>query len=119
MSEVKIKRRIRSVSVSLHTATSSATTVRLDDMAGGVVSLGTISTSVTRIAVHGSDTEGGAFRPLYGPDGSVSEIVLTDPATAPGKIYSLPDAAFALPFVKLVPNNAAANSVSCSVVLKS
>ena len=42
MSEIKIKRRVRNVSITLSTSTNSATTLRLDDMAAAMVSLGTM-----------------------------------------------------------------------------
>lgn len=47
MSEVKIKRRFRTVNVTLSTSTSAASTLRMDDMAGAVVSLGTMSTNAS------------------------------------------------------------------------
>ena len=54
MSHVKIKRYERDVSITLHTATTLATTLRLDDMAGGVVNLATISTNATSLQMWGA-----------------------------------------------------------------
>ena len=45
MSEIKIRRKNRSPSVTTTTSTTTCTTLRIDDMAGGVVSIGTISTN--------------------------------------------------------------------------
>jgi hypothetical protein len=118
MSEIKIKRRNRLVSITLHTATSLATTLRLDDMAGGVVSLGTMSTNSSSIQLWGSDSESGTYRRLYGSDGSAADITLA-PSTSDGRIYALPDAAFALPFAKLVSGATHSTGTSGIVMLKS
>ena len=118
MSEIKIKRRTRQVSITLHTATSSATTLRLDDMAGGVVSLGTMSTNAASLQVWGSDSEAGAYRRVYGADGSAADITLA-PSSTDGRIFALPDAAFALPFAKLVSGTTNSTGTAGVVMLKS
>lgn len=118
MSEVKIKRRVRSVSFALSTGTSSSTTIRLDDMAGGAILIGTLSTSVTKITMYGSTSESGTFAILAKSDGSAAEITLSGQTTS-SRIYSLPDEVFNVPFVKAVPDNAAGSGVSCQVTLKS
>jgi hypothetical protein len=118
MSEIKIRRRLRTVDITLHTATSSATTLRLDDMAGAVVSLGTMSTNASSIQVWGSATEDGTYRRVYGADGSAADITLA-PSTAVGTMYALPDAAFALPYAKLVAGSTNSSGVVGTVMLKS
>jgi hypothetical protein len=101
MSEIKIKRRVRSVSVTLGTATAAATTIRVDDMAGGCISVGTMVTASSTLQCWGSIAETGPYRRIYGADGSAADITLA-PSTADGRVYSLPDAVFALPFVRIV-----------------
>ena len=101
MSEVRIKRRVRNVSVTLLTATASVTTLRLDDMAGAVVSLGTMLTASSTLQMWGATSESGPFRRVYKADGSAADITLA-PSTTDGRIYALPDEVFALPFVKIV-----------------
>lgn len=101
MSEVRIKRRVRQVPITLHSTTTLATTLRLDDMAGAVVSLGTMVTASASLQMWGSMSEAGPYRRLYNSDGSAADITLA-PSTADGRIYSVPDAAFALPWVKIL-----------------
>lgn len=118
MSEMKIKRRLRTIGITLSSATSSATTLRMDDMAGAVISLGTMSTNSATLQVWGSDTEEGAFRRLYDASGSAADITLS-PSSTDGRIYSLPDAAFALPFAKIVSGATNSTGTSGVVVFKS
>jgi hypothetical protein len=101
MSEIKIKRRTRNVSIALGTATADATTIRVDDMAGGCISVGTMLTASSTLQCWGSIAETGPYRRIYGADGSAADITLA-PSTADGRVYSLPDAVFALPFVRIV-----------------
>ena len=118
MSEIKIKRRLRSVSVTLATALSSCETIRMDDMAGGVISMGTVSTNASTLQIYGSDDATATFRRVYGSDGSAADITLA-PSTSVGTIYALPDAAFALPLAKIVSGDTNSTGVSAVVALKS
>jgi hypothetical protein len=118
MSEIKIKRRIRSVSITLGTATAAATALRLDDMAGGIISVGTMATSASTLQMFGATEEAGPYRRVYGADGSAADVTLA-PSTADGRIYSLPDSAYALPYVRIVSGNTHATAVPAVVVLKS
>jgi hypothetical protein len=118
MSEIKIKRRLRSVSVTLATALSSCETIRMDDMAGGVISMGTVSTNASTLQIYGSDDASATFRRVYGADGSAADITLA-PSTVVGTIYALPDAAFALPLAKIVSGDTNSTGVSAVVALKS
>jgi hypothetical protein len=117
MSQVKIKRQFRVVSATVTTATSTSTTLRLEDMAGAVVELPTITTNAATLQVWGNDAADGDFARLYGSDGSASDITLA-PSTTNKTIYSLPDAAFAVPFLKLVAANTNATA-TVSIVMKS
>jgi hypothetical protein len=101
MSEIKIKRRVRSVSITLGTATAAATTIRVDDMAGGCISVGTMVTASSTLQCWGSIAETGPYRRIYGADGSAADVTLA-PSTADGRVYSLPDAVFAVPYVRIV-----------------
>ena len=118
MSEYKIKRKVRSFSITLGTATAAATTLRLDDMAGGIVSVGTMLTSASTLQMFGATAEAGPYRRVYAADGSAADVTLA-PSTADGRIYSLPDAAYALPFVRIVSGNTFATAVPAVVNLKS
>jgi len=107
MSEFGIRRRVRSVTLTLGTATSSATTIRVDDMAGGCISVGTMVTAAVSLQCWGSIDEAGPYGRIYGADGSAADVTLA-PSTAEGRVYSLPDALFAVPFVRIV--NGSTNS---------
>lgn len=101
MSEYKIKRKTRSFTITLGTATAAATTLRADDMAGGIISVGTMLTASSTLQCWGAVAEAGPYRRIYGADGSAADITLA-PSTADGRVYSLPDAVFAVPFVRIV-----------------
>lgn len=117
MSQVKIKRNFRVVTATVTTATSTCTTLRLEDMAGAVMQLPTITTNAASIQVWGNITDTGVFAQLYGSDGSAASITLT-PSTTNQTMYSLPDAAYAVPYLKLVAASTNATA-TVSVVMKS
>lgn len=100
MSHVTLNRRVATVSVTLATATASCVTLRLNDMAGAAISLGTMLTAATSLQMWGATDEAGPFRRLYKADGSAADVTLA-PSTADGRVYALPDEVFALPFVKI------------------
>jgi hypothetical protein len=116
MSQVKIKRLFRVVSATVSTATAAATTLRMDDMAGAILEMPTITTNASSIQVWGNDTETGSFCQLYDSSGAVASITLA-PSTNNRTAYSLPDAAFAFPYIKLVAANTNATA-SVNVVFK-
>jgi hypothetical protein len=117
MSQVKIKRNFRFVSATITTATSTSTTLRMEDMAGAVVEFGTITTNAATLNVWGNNTDTGTFAQLYGSDGAAASITLA-PSTTNWTMYALPDASYAVPYVKLVAatTNATAN---VTVIMKS
>jgi hypothetical protein len=117
MSHVKIKRLTRDVNITLHSATSLATTLRLDDMSGGVVHVGTMSTNSNSLQLWGSTVEAGPFRRLYNADGSAADITLA-PSSTDGRAYALPDAAFGLEFVKIVSATTNSTGTTGIVALK-
>jgi hypothetical protein len=118
MSEIKIRRRMRDVAVTLHTATSLATTINLSDMAGALVSMGTISTNATTLQMFGATAVDGPFRRLYGADGSAADLTLA-PSSTDGRVYSLPDAVFALPWLKIVSATTNSTGTAAVVAMKS
>jgi hypothetical protein len=118
MSEIKMRRRSRQVPITLTTSTASAATLFLEDFAGGVVDVGTMSTSATTLQMWGSSVEGGTFKRLYNADGSVADITLA-PSTAVGAVYALPDAVFGVPFLEVLVGNTAGTGVTATVTLKS
>lgn len=117
MSQVKIKRLFRVVTATVTTATSTCTTLRMEDMAGAVVEVPTITTNAATIQVWGNDTDTGTFCQLYGSDGSAANITLA-PSTTNRTAYALPDAAYALPYIKLVGATTNATA-TVNVVMKS
>lgn len=117
MSEVKIKRRFRTVNVTLSTSTSAASTLRMDDMSGAIVSLGTMSTSASTLHIYAAESENGSYRRLYDFAGSPANITL-QPSSSVGTVYSFPDAAFAAPWVKLVSGDTNSTGVSGFVTFK-
>ena len=117
MSQVKIKRNFRVVTATVTTATASCTTLRMEDMAGAVMQLPTITTNAATINVWGNITDSGTFAQLYDSSGSVAAITLA-PSTTNQTMFALPDASYAVPYVKLVAANTNATAV-VSVVMKS
>jgi len=117
MSQVKIKRNFRVITAAVTTATSTCTTLRMEDMAGAVMQLPTITTNAATINVWGNTTDTGTFAQLYGSDGAAATITLA-PSTTNQTMYALPDATYAVPYVKLVAANTNATA-TVSVVMKS
>lgn len=117
MSQVKIKRMFRVVTATVATTTATSTTLRLEDMAGAVVEVPTITTNAATYQVWGNDTDTDTFCQLYGSDGSAANITLA-PSTVNRTAYALPDAAYAMPYIKLVA--ASTNgTATVTVVMKS
>ena len=118
MSEVKIKRRMRSVSVTLSTNTSTATTVRVDDIASGAIHLGTMSTSATTVQVFASPSEAGTFARLYRYDGNSADISMVPSTTLP-RSYTIPDDVYGAAYVKFVSGGTHTEGMTGTVILKS
>lgn len=117
MSEFKLRRKNRSPALTITTAASTSTTLRIDDMAGGVVSIGTITTNAATFQLWGASAEAGTFLRLYDAAGAAADITLA-PSTSAGSCYALPDAAFGLPWLKLL--SASTNgSTTATLMLKS
>lgn len=117
MPEPKIRRKFKAVSVTLSTAVAAATTIRWDDVAGGTLEMGTVSTAATTIQVWASESESTAFGRLHNTDGSAADITLSASTTEP-RVYALPDACYGAGAIKLVAGSTAATSAICIVTLK-
>lgn len=118
MSESIIKRKTRVVSFFLSDSVAGSTPVRSDDMAGGVLSVGTVSTNATTVQIFCSQSIDGAYRRLRAADGAAADITLS-PSTTLGSVYSLPDAAFSVPFMKVVGGSTHSNNVPVVLLMKS
>jgi hypothetical protein len=114
MADAILYRKARDFDITLATATASATTLDLRDVAGAVVSFGTMSTNASTLQMWGSATSAGTFRRVYKADGSVADVTLSASSTD-GRIYALPDEVFALPYLKIV--SATTNSTGTTGVV--
>ena len=101
MADSIISRRYRDFDITLATATASATTLDVRDVAGAVVSFGTMNTNATTLQMWVGNNPSGAFRRLYKADGSVADLTLAASSTD-GRAYSLPDEVFAVEYLKIV-----------------
>ena len=117
MSESKIRRKYKSLPVTLATTVADATAIRFDDVAGGSLVLGTASTNATSIQVWASDAVGGTYGRLHSDGGDASSITLAA-STSNSTVYSLPDACYSAGAIKLVPGEAEGTAGSASVLLK-
>jgi len=118
MSEIKIRRRSRDVEITLHSTTVLATTIRMEDFAGGVVEFGTMVTAATSLQMWGSSSDAGPFRQLFKTDGSAATITLA-PSTAVGRMYALPDEVFAVPYLEIISATTNSTGTAGIVSLKS
>lgn len=115
--EPKIRRKFKALPITLSTATQVATTIRWDDVAGGAVLMGTVSTNAATLQLWCSGTTDGTFGRLYKDDGSVADITLAPSATVP-RVYSLPDAAYGAGALKIVSGDTHSTAATCTVLLK-
>lgn len=119
MSESKIRRKYKSLSVTLATAVADATAVRWDDVAGGTLLLGTVSTNATSIQVWASSAIDGTFGRVYDSAGTSADVTLAGAeVSATATAYSLPDACYGAGAIKLVAGQAAGTAASATVLLK-
>lgn len=118
MSEIKIRRRSRDIAITLHSTTTLATTIRMEDFAGGVVEFGTMATASASLRMFGSSSENGPWRRLYKADGSAADITLAASSTE-GRMYSLPDEVFAVPYLEIVSATTNSTGTAGIVSLKS
>jgi hypothetical protein len=118
MSDATISRKYRDFDITLHTATSLATTLDMRDVAGAVVSFGTMSTNATSLQMWVSPSSTGTFRRLYKVDGSVADLTLA-PSSTDGRAYSLPDEVFGTEYLKIVSATTNSTGTTGIVMFKS
>jgi hypothetical protein len=118
MADSIISRKYRDFDIVLATATSLATTLDMRDVAGAVVSFGTMSTNATSLQMWVSPSSTGTFRRLYKSDGSVADLTLAASSTD-GRAYSLPDEVFGTEFLKIVSATTNSTGTAGVVMMKS
>jgi len=118
MADSIISRKYRDFDITLHTATSLATTLDMRDVAGAVVSLGTMSTNAAALQMWVSPSSTGTFRRLYKSDGSAADLTLAASSTE-GRAYSLPDEVFGVEYLKIVSSTTNSTGTAGVVMLKS
>lgn len=118
MADAKISRLNRDFDITLFTATASATTLDMRDVAGAVVSFGTMSTNASTLQMWAGTTPTGTFRRLYKSDGSVADLTLAASSTD-GRAYALPDEVFGVEYLKIVSATTNTTGFIGVVMLKS
>ena len=118
MADNILSRKNRDIDITLHTATSLATTLDMRDVAGAVVTLGTMSTNASTLQMWVGTSTAGTFRRLYKSDGSVADLTLAASSTD-GRAYALPDEVFGTEFLKIVSSTTNSTGTSGVVMLKS
>lgn len=114
----EITRKTRNLDITLATATASATTLDMRDIAGAIVSFGTMSTNETVLQMWVSNDSAGTYRRLYKSDGTVCNLTLAA-STNDGRAYSLPDEVFASQYVKILSNSTNSTGTTGFVMFKS
>lgn len=101
MADSILSRKNRDIDITLATATALATTLDMRDVAGAVVSFGTMSTNASTLQMWVGTSTAGTFRRLYKSDGSVADLTLAASSTD-GRAYALPDEVFGTEYLKIV-----------------
>lgn len=107
---VRLKRSTRSQAATIGTATSSATAVRIEDAAGGVVIVGPLTASLS-VTIYSGASDGSVAALV---DGGVVQTLPLAASTAPAS-YALPEPVFASRYLRLV----ATGETACTVAVKS
>jgi hypothetical protein len=118
MADNILSRKARDFDIVLTTATAAATTLDMRDVAGGVLSFGTMSTSASTLQMWVGATSAGTFRRLYKTDGSVADLTLAASSTD-GRAYALPDEVFGVEYLKIVSATTNSTGTAGVVMLKS
>jgi len=119
MAEPKIRRRFKAVPVSLSTSTVSATTLRMDDVAGGALLMGTSVTSASAFTLQlwAAPTGDGPFGRLRDAGGEVADMTLATSTVTP-QVYALPDAAYGVGALRIVSDSTNTTAAVAVVMLK-
>jgi hypothetical protein len=118
MADNILSRKNRDFDITLHTATASATTLDMRDVAGAVVSFGTMSTNAATLQMWVGTSTAGTFRRLFKTDGSVCDLTLAASSTD-GRAYALPDEVFGTEYLKIVSATTNSTGTAGVVMLKS
>ena len=118
MADNIISRKARDFDITLTTATASATTLDMRDVAGAVVSFGTMSTNASTLQMWAGTAPTGTFRRLYKSDGSVADLTLAASSTD-GRAYALPDEVFGTEYLKIVSATTNSTGTAGVVMFKS
>ena len=118
MSTSRISRLHRDVDITLHTATALATTLDMRDIAGAVLTLGTISTNASTLQMWAGTSPAGTFRRLYKSDGSAADLTMA-PSSTDGRAYALPDEVFGTEYLKIVSATTNSTGTTGVVMFKS
>jgi hypothetical protein len=113
VSERTISHRTRNLPVTVGTAVASSTSMLADDMAAGTVFVHSVTATAT-LTLYGS-SDGSTFRAVYGFDGQPARVTVP----ADGGACALPDAFYALRFVRLVSGTDLGTAATVVVSLKS
>lgn len=118
--ESKIRRKSKVFDFTIQSATASCVTIPMFDMAGGLVSVGTMNTAATQINLWVSDAEAGPFRQLYDKDGAAVKITLDTSAakSSEGRVYAMPDEAFPAQYVKFAGATTASTGTVGKIMFK-
>ena len=117
MAEPKIRRKYKSLPITLTTATASATVLRWDDVAGGALYMGTVVTNAATLQLWASPAVDGNWGRVYAADGSAADITLA-PSTTQPRVYSLPDAAYGVGALRIVSGDTHSTNAVAVVMLK-
>jgi hypothetical protein len=118
MADNLLSRKNRDIDITLATATASATTLDMRDVAGAVVSFGTMSTNAATLQMWVGTSTAGTFRRLYKSDGSVADLTLAASSTD-GRAYALPDEVFGTEYLKIVSATTNSTGTAGVVMFKS
>jgi hypothetical protein len=118
MADNILSRKNRDIDITLATATALATTLDMRDVAGAVVTLGTMSTNASTLQMWVGTAPTGTFRRLYKSDGSACDLTLAASSTD-GRAYNLPDEIFGTEYLKIVSATTNSTGTAGVVMLKS
>lgn len=118
MADNILSRKNRDIDITLATATALATTLDMRDVAGAVVSFGTMSTNASTLQMWVGTSTAGTFRRLYKSDGSVADLTLAASSTD-GRAYALPDEVFGTEYLKIVSATTNSTGTAGVVMFKS
>lgn len=118
MADNILSRKNRDIDITLATATALATTLDMRDVAGAVVSFGTMNTNASTLQMWVGTSTAGTFRRLYKSDGSVADLTLAASSTD-GRAYALPDEVFGTEYLKIVSATTNSTGTTGVVMFKS